>query len=344
MSQLLGPNRSSDDDSADPQQSSDKRTTGLRSWGIGAQGKTVIGVYVFLLILILASRFVSPSFGSISFTKTVVVLSAFTIIASFGQYIVVVTGGLDLSIPGVMSVGGLLITGLSLGQNSRLWWAVPIVLGVGFLIGAVNGIGVVYLKISPVIMTLAANVILGGVVLVYTDGTPRGSTPPFLVELIQGRLFGGALPKVIVGLVVFMIIGSILMNQTSFGRRVYAVGSNPRVAYLSGVRVNLIMILVYAISGFCAALAGMALAAYSNNSFLGMGDPYLLLSLAAVVVGGTSILGGRGLFVGVVGGAIILTTITTTLAGTSIPDSARDMVIAVVILAAVIVARQEKLD
>lgn len=344
MSQILGHNRSKREDGEEPQMSSDERVPKRRLMGIGAQGKTVIGVYVFLLILILASRFVSPSFGSLSFTKTVVVLSAFTIVASFGQYIVVVTGGLDLSIPGVMSTGGLLITGLSLGQNSRLWWAIPLVLGVGFLIGAANGLGVVYLKVSPVIMTLAANVILGGVILVYTDGTPRGSAPPFLVELIQGRMFGGALPKVVVGLVVFMIVGTIIMNQTSFGRRVYAVGSNPRVAYLSGVRVNLILILVYAISGFCAALAGMALAAYSNNSFLGMGDPYLLLSLAAVVVGGTSILGGRGLFVGVVGGAVILTTITTTLAGTSIPDSVRDMVIAGAILAAVIVARQEKME
>lgn len=340
MSQTLDPKSANDNDSPKSGDTGTRR----RLLGIGAQGKTVIGVYVFLLILILGSRFVSPSFGSISFTKTVIVLSAFTIIASFGQYIVVVTGGLDLSVPSVMATGGLLITGLSMGQNVRLWWAIPLVLGLGFLIGALSGLGVVYLKVSPVIMTLATNVILGGVVLVYTDGTPRGSAAPFLVELVQGRLFGGALPKVIVGLVVFLLIATVIMNQTTFGRRVYAVGSNPRVAYLSGVRVNLILILVYAISGFCSALAGMALAAYSNNSFLGMGDPYLLLSLAAVVVGGTSILGGRGLFVGVVGGGIILTTITTTLAGTSIPDSVRDMVIAVVILAAVIVARQEKLE
>lgn len=303
-------------------------------------GWTVVGVYGFLLVLILASRAISPSFGSVSFVRTVVALSAFTAVVAFGQYIVVLTGGLDLSIPNVMAIGGVVMTGLSLGQNARVWWVLPLVLLLGAVIGAVNGLGVVLLNISPVVMTLAVNVILSGVVLVYTGGTPRGFAPPIVAKIIQGKSLGGV-PNIIVLLVVFCALAIILVHTTVFGRRVYAVGSNRQVAYLSGVRVKHLLVAVYAISGLCAAIGGVMLAGYGNQSFLGMGDPYLLLSLAAVIVGGVSILGGRGLYIGVVGGAVILTTIDTTLSGTSLPEAIKQIVFAAAIIGAVLVARQQ---
>lgn len=303
--------------------------------------RTVVGVYIFLVVLILASRTVSPAFGSLSFTRTVIALSAFTAVAAFGQFIVVLTGGLDLSIPNTIALVGVVLTGVSLGQSSRVWWVVPLVLALGTAVGVVNGLGIVYLRLSPVVMTLAVNVILSGVVLVYTSGTPKGSTPSNIVHLIQGKVFGGELPNIIILLVVFAVLGTLLLNQTVFGRYVYAVGSNRQVAYLSGVRVNLVVVAVYAISGFCSGLAGIMLAGYGNQSFLGMGDPYLLLSLAAVVVGGASILGGRGYYVGVLGGAIILVTISTTLSGTSLPEAVKQIVYAVAIIAAVLAARQQ---
>lgn len=303
--------------------------------------RTVIGVYAFLLILIVASRAVSPSFGSLGFTRTVVALSAFTAVAAFGQFVVVLTGGLDLSIPNVIALSGVVLTGVSLGQSSRAWWVVPLVLAIGTGVGVINGLGIVSLRLSPVVMTLAVNVILSGVVLVYTSGTPKGRTPPNVVHLIQGKVLGGAVPNIIVLLGVFTVLGILLINQTVFGRYVYAVGSNRQVAYLSGVRVNRVLVTVYAISGFCAALAGIMLAGYGNQSFLGMGDPYLLLSLAAVVVGGASILGGRGLYFGVLGGAIILITISTILSGTSLPEAVKQIVYAIAIIAAVLAARQQ---
>lgn len=304
--------------------------------------RTVLGVYAFLIVLIVGSKTVSSSFGTLGFARTVIALSAFTAVVAFGQFVVVLTGGLDLSIPNVMTASSVILTGLSLGINARVWWVLPLVLAVGTVIGIVNGLGIVYLKLSPVVMTLAVNVVLSGVVLVYTNGTPKGSTPQVIVKAIQGKVFGGAVPNIIILLIVFTIIGTILINQTVFGRYVYAVGSNREVAYLSGVRVNRVIVAVYAISGLCAALAGVMLAGYGNQSFLGLGDPYLLLSLAAVVVGGANILGGRGLYLGVLGGAIILTTITTTLSGTSLPEAVKQIVYAVAIIAAVLAARQQQ--
>jgi ribose transport system permease protein len=304
--------------------------------------RTVLGVYVFLAALVLASRGVSSSFGSLGFTRTVVALSAFTAVAAFGQFVVVLTGGLDLSVPNVMTLAAVVLTAKSLGLDSRVWWVLPLVLAVGVVIGIINGLGIVYLRLSPVVMTLAMNVILSGAVLVYTNGTPKGRTPSAIVDAIQGKTFGGTLPNVIILLVAFTIVGTLVINQTVFGRYIYAVGSNRQVAYLSGVRVNRLIVTVYAISGLCSAIAGVMLAGYGNQSFLGLGDPYLLLSLAAVVVGGASILGGRGLYIGVVGGAIILTTISTTLSGTSLPEAVKQIVYAVAIIAAVLVARQQQ--
>lgn len=335
------PDGHEDQDSQSLEQSREKDQSALgKFWG-RRSARTVVGVYAFLVVLLVGSRLVSDSFGSFSFVRTVVALSAFAAVVAFGQYIVVLTGGLDLSIPNTMALSGVILTGVSLGQNARAWWVVPLVLLMGAAIGTVNGLGIVLLNVSPVVMTLAVNVILSGVVLVYTGGTPRGFVPPAISKVIQGSSFGGTIPNIIILMVVFTILGIILINKTVFGRRVYAVGSNRQVAYLSGVRVNRVLVGVYAISGGCAALGGIMLSGYGNQSYLGMGDPYLLLSLAAVVVGGSSILGGRGLYLGVLGGAIILTTISTTLAGTTLPEAVRQIVFAVAIIAAVLVARQQ---
>jgi ribose transport system permease protein len=304
--------------------------------------RTVLGVYVFLVVLIIASKGVNSSFGSLSFARTVIGLSAFAAVAGFGQFVVVLTGGLDLSIPNVMTTASVLLTGFSLGDNGRVAWVLPLVLALGAAVGIVNGLGVVYLRVSPVVMTLAVNVILSGAVLVYTNGTPKGRAPSVITDLIQGDSLSSAIPNVIVLLIVFTIIATILINQTVFGRYVYAVGSNRQFAYLSGVRVNRIIVTVYGISGLCAALAGVMVAGYGNQSYLSLGDPYLVLSLAAVVLGGVNILGGRGLYIGVVGGAIILTTISTTLSGTSLPEAVKQIVYAVAIIAAVLAARQQQ--
>ncbi len=321
---------------------SERRRNLFSRWWANRTYRTVFGVYIFLIVLILLSKTVSSDFGSASFVRTVVGLSAFTAVAAFGQFIVVLTGGLDLSIPNVMTGAAVLLTGMTLGENSKVWWVLPLVLVLGAAIGVINGLGIVYLRVSPVVMTLAVNVILSGAILVYTNGTPKGRAPQFVVDVIQGKALGTWLPNIIVFLIIFLILGTILVNQTVFGRYVYAVGSNSQVAYLSGVRVNLVLVVVYGISGLCAALAGVMVAGYGNQSYLGLGDPYLVLTLAAVVLGGVNILGGRGLYVGVVGGAIILTTISTTLSGTSLPDAVKQIVYAVAIIAAVLAARQQQ--
>lgn len=301
--------------------------------------RTILSVYAVLLVLLFSARFVSESFGPVSLAKTVVALAVFSAVVAFGQYLVVLTGGLDLSIPSVMTLSGVVLTAETLGLDSKAVYIVPLVLVLGGLIGLVNGLGIVYAAISPVVMTLAVNVIIGGAVLVYTNGTPSGTAPPFLVSLTQSKT-GGSFPTIGVFLAVFVVIAIFAVGRTAFGRQVYAIGSNPRVAYLSGVSVNRLTLAVYSISGMTAAIGGMLLTGYSGQSYLTLGDPYLLLSLAAVILGGVAITGGRGSYIGVVGGALILITISVVLSGTSLPQSFRQIIYAVVIIAAVLTARQ----
>jgi ribose transport system permease protein len=138
----------------------------------------------------------------------------------------------------------------------------------------------------------------------------------------------------------FAIVVGVIMSNTTFGRRVYAVGNSQQVAKLSGVTVPLTIVGVYAVSGFTAILTGIMLTGYSAQSFLGMGNPYLLPSIAAVVIGGASILGGRGHYIGTLGGAIFLSLLTSFLGAFSISDAEREIIFGCVILLAVIAARE----
>ena len=133
-----------------------------------------------------------------------------------------------------------------------------------------------------------------------------------------------------------------VLSATVFGRRVYALGNNAEASFLAGINVKLVTVVLYMLSGLFAALAGITLTAYGGQPTLGLGDPYLLQSVAAVVIGGVSILGGRGLFLGAVAGAIILTTLVTLLQALNMPDYGRDIVYGVVILAILLLYGRER--
>jgi ribose transport system permease protein len=296
-------------------------------------------VWLAILALWVISRFaVGPSFASLSNFWTIVVLGSFVAVAGAGEGLVILTGGIDLSIPSVITLAGVLVTAWTNGESGALVWAVPALLAVGAGIGAINGLGVVLLGISPVVFTIAMNVIVEGAVLVVTGGTPKGFAPSPLQHIMQDSVIG--IPIVVLLLLGFAIVVGVIMSNTTFGRRVYAVGNSQQVAKLSGVTVPLTIVGVYAVSGFTAILTGIMLTGYSAQSFLGMGNPYLLPSIAAVVIGGASILGGRGHYIGTLGGAIFLSLLTSFLGAFSISDAEREIIFGCVILLAVIAARE----
>ncbi|HEY1714955.1 MAG TPA: ABC transporter permease [Solirubrobacteraceae bacterium] len=300
-------------------------------------------VWLAIVVLWIASRWiVDPGFQTLDNVWAVVTAASFIAVAAAGQGLVILTGGIDLSIPWMMTLGGVMIAKWTGGSNSALIWALPALLGVGLGLGAINGAAVTFLGIAPVIVTIAMNSVAQGIVLLSTNGTPTGSSPPLLSDAMTKHVAG--IPIIVIALVVFAAIVGLIMSRSTGGRRTYAVGNSERVARLSGVRVPAVIIGVYAISGLCSVLAGILLTASSSQGFLGMGDQYLLPSIAAVVIGGASILGGRGHYTGTFGGAIFLALLTSVLTAISVSDATRDILYGVVILLAVLAARERGLN
>jgi ribose transport system permease protein len=306
---------------------------------ISSEVWTVIALFAVTIILILASRLISPSFGSWGQARAILVLTSFVMVIAFGQQAVILIGGLDLSVGSMMTLGGILTFSWIGASGPALIWGIPAVLLVAGLVGAVSGVGIVLLRVPPFIMTLAMGIIVYGVALGITSGTPSGQASPLLSALFTHSILG--IPWVIVLMVVFAILGTLLQQVTPFGRRLYAIGTNPQAAVIAGLPVRRLTILTYAISGASAGLAGILMVGYGSGATLTMGDSYLLPSVAAVVIGGTSILGGRGLYIGAIGGALLLTTLSTVISSIGIAQGWRTIIYGVVILFALLLLHDE---
>lgn len=300
---------------------------------------TVATIYGLVLALILGSRAVSPAFGGFAQIETVLYLASFLVFCAFGQGLVILVRGLDLSVASMITLGGVLSTTLMGGSNDGILYILPAILLICALVGVISGLGVALFSIPPFIMTMAVGLIVYSLCLGFTQGTPRGFPAPVLNHLMQARALG--IPAPIWLLLVFVGFGTVLQSFSAFGRKLNAVGNNPEAAYIAGLASRRLTVVAYAISALCAGLTGVLLAAYANGATLRMGDDYLLPSIAAVVVGGSSILGGKGSFLGTVGGALLLTTLGTILAALGIGQGWKTIIEGAVILLALILLREQ---
>lgn len=307
----------------------------------GAMLRYTLPAFVCLLVVLAVTQAVLGNvFNSFRYWDALLVLSSFLAILALGQGAVILTGGLDLSVPWTIGLSGILVAGMMHGSNGALIYAVPIVLVVAVLIGFLNGLGVVALGLSPIVVTLAMNGLLQGAALIYSNGTPDGFAAPALRWLMTGEIVG--ITPIIPMLALFVTVAVLLLSRTAFGRRLYAIGNSEVAARLSGVKTGKTLIQVYILSAVCAALVGILLTGFSGQASLGMGDDYLLPSIAVVVVGGALITGGRGHYIGMFGGALLLTAMQTLLAGTTLPFAFRSVFFGLVILAAVIALREKR--
>jgi ribose transport system permease protein len=286
------------------------------------------------VVVFVVGELVQPGFASASGVKTVLVVASFVGLVAAGQTLVVLTGGIDLSVPWLMNSMAVLLATAAAGSDARAAWVIPVVLLAGAALGAVNGIGVAVLSVPAVVMTLGMNGVLQGLTLGLSGGftcaTCGSPAPPVLDAAVNGTVLG--VPGQLVILLLVAVLMTVLLSWTGFGRRVYATGINRRAALLSGVNVRGLTIALYALSGLFAALAGILLTAYGGKATLGMGDPYLFSSIAAVVIGGVSILGGRGHYLGALAGSVVLTALVSMLLAKNMPDYGRDIVYGVAVL------------
>jgi ribose transport system permease protein len=306
---------------------------------LGDARRTVAVVWVVVVLVYLLMLLIRPNLAGISSMQTIVSLAAITAVAGLGQGTVVFGGGIDMSIPWVLSSSAILFTSVSGGSNDRSLLGAAVAVLFGAAMGMINGFGVSFFGIHPVVMTLALSAILEGSALGWTGGAVTGSPPPAIAHFMKGS--AGSMPAVIPALIILTVIVCFVHRQTRFGREYQAVGLNPAASRLAGVRSKGIIIATYMISGVSAALAGMMLSGLAGQSYLAMGSPYLLMSVAVVALGGAAFAGGRGHFLGTLGGAILLSMLVTLLMTFQLPEAVRTIVQGFVILVAVVFASIE---
>jgi len=300
---------------------------------------TALLVLLAATLMMLVMKGLNPSFGSVQQIAAILTTSIFLVVASYGQGLIILLGGIDLSIGVVMSIAGMMIAGLTNGSNEALTWALPVTLVSCVAIGLLNGLGVAFLKIPPFIMTLAVGTAFFGVALGITAGSSQRTVAPALQVLMSAQIGGIPIPIVLIGC--FLVAGSLLQSRTTEGRKLYAIGSSLAAARVVGLPIEALTIAAYGISGLCAGIAGLLLAGYSSSATLDMGDPFLMPTIAAVVIGGACVTGGRGLYFGTFAGAIFLSALSTIITVLSLSQGWRNIIQGGIIIIALILQSKQ---
>jgi ribose transport system permease protein len=295
--------------------------------------------YIIAALLLLVVAILKPGYASINNINFLSATAAILGITALGQAFVVLTGGMDLSIPWMFTMSSFLMASMSNGQDDKLVYVIPIVLLIGVGMGLLNGFGIAYIGILPVIMTIATNIIFQGLLLGFSGGTPGGTAPPVLKSIATGTTGGvSTLFLIWIGI---SIIALLVLYKTGFGRHVYAVGSNEKVALFSGVNTKRVKLAVYAICGLLAAVGGILYSGRLGQIYLGMGDQYQMQTVAAVAIGGVSLMGGKGSYVGAMAGVLILVILDGFLSAMSIPSSVQSIIYGAVLLLAVLISNRD---
>lgn len=292
----------------------------------------LISYSMIFVLLIFGTLFITPNFISPTFLTQQLRLASFLGIIAAGQMAVILTGHIDLSIPWTITLSAVLATSIAAGQNERLVLGVAAALGVGAVVGLINGIGVAYLRIPSMVLTLGINAVLKGITVVYTGSAPQFQQTPEILSQVSTEILFGFLPVAAIVWALVSVMMHLILSRSGLGRKTYAVGNNEVASYLSGVKTSRVLVLVFVLSGTLNALAGLLLAGNAGRSFNEMGDPFLLPAIAAVVVGGTSILGGSGKYLSTVAGVIIIRLLDGALNIVQVHAAAKDITFGVVIL------------
>jgi ribose transport system permease protein len=291
---------------------------------------TIIVLILLLLVFVAGIEVARPGTVTPTWISNTLLFAAPLGILAAGQTLVMLTGGIDLSVAAVATGAAYLMT-TNASQGSVA--AVLIGLGLGLLVGLVNGIGIAILRVQPLVMTLGTGLMTQGVMIVYSQKM-MGSQPrvPGFIQLLGSGKLGGLVPIDLVlwiPLALLMILG---LGRSGFGRLLYAIGDNREACQLAGIRVWRVLLVDYVFCGLLAALAGLVLVGGTNAADLGLAEVYLLPSVAAVIIGGTSIFGGRGGYAGSIVGALILTVLTSLLTLLDAPEPIKQILYGSIIL------------
>ena len=280
----------------------------VRSLLFWFQRNTIVALILLLLLFIGVVEVIKPGTVNPVWLSNTLLFAAPLGILAAGQTMVMLTGGIDLSVVSVAMGSAFLMTttALKFGDMS----AVAIGLGLGLVVGAINGLGIALLGVQPLVMTLGTGLMTQGVIIVYSQKilASRSIVPDFIRAIGSDRL-GGLIPLDLFLWLPIAALVLITLQQTGFGRLLYAIGDNREGCRLAGVRVWRLLFIGYVICALLASLAGFVLVGHTNSADLSLASTYLLPSIAAVIIGGTSIFGGSGGYSGTIIGALILTVL-----------------------------------
>ncbi len=313
--------------------------------GLTRDRRRILYAYLAAIMLFVIGAIVHPGFARFGSVTAILTIASFVGLVAAGQTFVVLIGGIDLSVPWVLNGAAILLVTTSLGQDRLAPYALLATLGMGAAAGLVNGFVIAFLGVPAVVMTLAMDGVMEGLTLGLSGGMTcqacASYAPPVVQDAVHGSAFG--VPAAVILWVAVIAVVSFIMSFTTFGRRTYAIGNNPLASYLAGVNVRLVTTLLYVLSGFFAALAGVLLVGFGGQASLGMGTPYLFQSIAAVVIGGVYMLGGRGHYLGAAAGAVTLVALVSVLLAMNMPDYGRNIIYGIVILLLLLLyGREEK--
>lgn len=277
-------------------------------------------------------------FDSISSVRYLAQTAAFLGIIAIGQTLVVMMSGIDLSVSGVVALSAVVCAQVSDGSGGTA--GIVAALAISIAVGAINAAGVTWLRVPPMVMTLATGTIISGALLVYTNGSPKSTSVPLLHSLADNTLLG--FPQSFLLWLVLSVVCVWLLHLSRIGRYVFALGTSDPASRASGVPVAVTAFTSYATCSLLAGVAGLVLLGFTGTSSLTMGDPYQLLSIAAVVLGGTSILGGSGHLLGTVAGSLLLTLLTAVLVVWNTSQGLRQMVLGLLIIGLLLVYARER--
>jgi ribose transport system permease protein len=289
---------------------------------------------IVLAILIAVGGMVHDQFLSPRYLLLQLQSGALLGIIAAGAMLVILVGHIDLSVPWTLSVSAIVSTAVMQAGAGSTWAELSPLAGLlaGAAIGVLNGFGVAYLRIPSLIWTLAINAILLGASAFYAGNAVVASQPSNLMMVLgSGKLFN-LVPNSVLLWVLFSAGLMWLLRRTVIGRYLYLVGAREKAAYLSGIDTRMVVMGAFVLSGLCSAIAGMLLAGYSGQAYQRMGDPYLLPGIAAVVVGGTSILGGRGSYGGTIAGVLVITLISSMLSLMHVPEAIKQICYGILIV------------
>lgn len=305
------------------------------------------GALIALVLLVVIMSLISPQFRTFSNFLTLLRQASVNGLIAFGMTLVILTGGIDLSVGSTLGLTGALFAGLIVNVGLPIPLAVIVALVFGLLLGLISGFLVGKAKLQPFIATLITLTVYRGFTLIYTNGRPISNLTAdeyvgsqFLTFIGRGAILGIPVPVII--LFFAFILFYLLLNKSVLGRKIYAVGSNERAAQLSGINIDRVKLFVYSISGLMSTVAALILVSRLNSAQPTLGTGYELDAIAATAIGGTSMTGGRGKISGTLLGILIIAVLSNGMNILGISSYYQDVVKGIVILLAVLVDRIQK--